>query len=213
MAEVKLNENGFAFIRVFIKDKSEPTMLPLSFKVDSGANCTTISRSVLTKLGYDDDWIKTGKLLEGNERPTVATGEAIGDFHKPLPTDSGANSAALRQTSSTCHQHASSVFLVRRYLHSKSARKGLWKAPIDNCYLVTLPEIHIGGCVGYNWPVRVSLNEKVQFRLLFGTDSMRFFNFEFNYEHNVCKFSLIPGKRQLSFNQKEQSIHAVDEMA
>jgi hypothetical protein len=157
--EVKIDENGFAFIRVFVKPENETTMLPLSFKVDSGANCTTMSRDMLSMLGYDDDWIKAGKRLEGDERPTVATGEAV-----------------------------------------------------DNCYLVILPEIHIGGCVGYNWPVRVSLNEKVQFRLLFGTDSMRFFNFEFNYEHNVCKFNLIPGKRQLLFNQKEQSIHSVDDM-
>jgi hypothetical protein len=157
VAEVKLNENGFAIIKVFLKHKSKPTMYPLRFKVDSGANCTTISRSALSTLGYDDDWIKAGKRLDGDERPTVATGEAI-----------------------------------------------------DDCYLVILPEIHVGGYVGYNWPVRVSLNEKVQFRLLFGTDSMRFFNFEFNYEQEICKYILIPGKRQLAFNQKEQSIHAVE---
>ncbi|MDR0220828.1 MAG: hypothetical protein LBI54_05420, partial [Lachnospiraceae bacterium] len=156
MAEARIDNDGFTFIEVFLKHRSKPTMYPQYFKVDSGANCTTISRRALSILGYDDDWIKAGKRLEGNERPTVATGEAI-----------------------------------------------------DNCYLVILPEIHIGGCVGYNWPVRVSLNEKVQFRLLFGTDSMRFFNFEFDYEQSVCRFRLIPGKRQLSFNQKEQSIHAV----
>jgi hypothetical protein len=160
MAEVKLDDYGFAFINVYAKHENGPTMSPLSFKVDSGANCTTISRNMLSMLGYDEDWIKKGKLLEGDERPSVATGEFV-----------------------------------------------------DNCYLVVLPEIHIGGCVGYNWPVRVSLDKRVQFRLLFGTDSMRFFNFEFNYDQNVCRYSLIPGKRHLAFNQKEQSIHSVDEMA
>jgi hypothetical protein len=157
VAEVRLDKDGFALIDVYIKYENKPAMSPVHFKVDSGANCTTISRSALATLGYDDDWIKVGKRLEGDERPTVATGEAV-----------------------------------------------------DDCYLVILPEIHVGGCVGYNWPVRVSLNEKVQFRLLFGTDSMRFFNFEFNYEQEICKYSIIPGKRQLIFNQKEQSIHAVE---
>ena len=84
--------------------------------------------------------------------------------------------------------------------------------PIDYCYIVTLPEIQLGGCVGYNWPFLVSLSDDFQFRLLLGTDSMRFFNWDFDYENNVCRFNLIPGKRALLFNQKEQSIHAVDEV-
>jgi hypothetical protein len=74
-----------------------------------------------------------------------------------------------------------------------------------------LPEIHIGDWVGYNWPFITSLS--VPFRLLLGTDSMAFFNWNFNYEQGVCAFDLIPGKRKLLFNQCEQSIHAVDETA
>ena len=156
MAETKLNNYGFAIIPIYAKQKDLPTMLSVYCKVDSGANRTTISRNWLIQLGYDEDWIKTGKKLEGNARPTLASG-----------------------------------------------------LPLDDCYEVILPQINIGGWVGYNWPVLTSLS--VPFKFLLGTDSMQFFNWHFDYENGVCRFDLIPGKRKLLFNQKEQSIHAIDE--
>ena len=41
---------------------------------------------------------------------------------------------------------------------------------------------------------------------------MQYFNWDFDYENGVCRYNLIPGKRKLLFNQKEQSIHAIDEV-
>ena len=158
VAEVEFDSLGFAFIRLFIKPSNDLIMAGHLYKADSGANRTTISRDALNDLGYDVNWVKTGKQLTGAERPTVATGETI-----------------------------------------------------DDCYIIALPEIQLGGYVGYNWPFLVSLNDKIQFRLLLGTDSMQFFNWNFDYENGVCRFDLIPGKRRLLFNQKEQSIHAIDE--
>jgi len=155
--EIVLNPDGFAFLNMNIKPRNAPTMSQIIYKVDTGANCTTISHMELEKLGYDKDWIKSGKLLEGSERPTAATG-----------------------------------------------------LPIDDCYTVTLPEIHIGEWVGYNWPVLTSLS--VPFKFLLGTDSMQFFNWNFDYARGVCKFNLIPGKRKLLFNQKEQSMHSLDDV-
>ena len=157
MADVKFDSLNFAYIRFFIRLNNNPKMLDFPYKVDTGANSTTINTETLYRLGYDNNWIKMGKELLGTERPTVATGE-----------------------------------------------------PINNCYIVALPEIQIGGYVGFNWPFLVSLNDKIQFRLLFGTDSMQFFNWIFDYENGVCKFELIPGKRKLLFDHKEQSIHAID---
>ena len=154
--EIKLNEIGFAIVRVYIRPANSATMALIRYKVDSGASCTTISSSELEKLGYDKSWIKSGKRLEGSSRPTVASGLVV-----------------------------------------------------DDCYEVVLPEIHIGDWVGYNWPVITSLS--VPFKFLLGTDSMRFFKWTFDYEDGVCKFALIPGKRKLLFNQKEQSIHDIDE--
>ena len=154
MAEVKFNNVGFVIIPLFARQKDSPIMFSERYKVDTGANCTTINKDWLLELGFDDDWIKAGKRLEGDARPTVASG-----------------------------------------------------LPLDDCYEVILPEIHIGGWVGYNWPVLTSLS--VPFKFLMGTDSMQFFNWYFDYKNGVCKFDLIPDNRRLLFNQKEQSIHAI----
>jgi hypothetical protein len=156
VAEIKFDPLGFAMIPFYAKHKDMPTMFSELYKVDTGANCTTINRYWLFDLGYDENWIKAGKRLEGDARPTVASG-----------------------------------------------------LPLDDCYEVILPEIHIGGWVGYNWPVLTSLS--VPFKFLLGTDSMQFFNWHFDYGKRVCKFELIPSKRRLLFNKKEQSIHAIDE--
>jgi len=156
MAKIKLDELGFAYVVLYARQKDIPAMLSEDFKVDTGANCTTLSRDWLFLLGYDEEWIKTGRRLEGNARPTVASG-----------------------------------------------------LPIDDCYEVILPEIHIGGWVGYNWPVLTSLS--LSFKFLLGTDSMQFFNWNFDYENNVCRFDLIAGKCRLLFNQTEQSIHSIND--
>ena len=155
--EIKLNADGFAYLDLNIKPNHLPEMVKVCYKVDTGANCTTISCTELEKLGYGNDWIKAGKLLQGEERPTTATG-----------------------------------------------------LPINDCYLVTLPEINIGDWVGYNWPFMTSLS--VRFKHLLGTNSMSFFNWHFNYEWGVCNFNLISGKRKLTFNASEQTIHAIDDV-
>ena len=154
MAEIKFDKLGFAIIPLYARQKETPIMLSEDYKVDTGANCTTISKDWLLELGYDEDWIKSGKRLEGVARPTVASG-----------------------------------------------------LPLDDCYEVVLPEIQIGSWVGYNWPVLTSLS--LPFKFLLGTDSMQFFNWHFDYENGICKFNLIPNKRRLLFNQKEQSIHDI----
>jgi hypothetical protein len=156
--EIKFDQNGFAYVRIYIRASDSPSMALLPYKVDSGANRTTISSEFLNDLGYDNDWIMKGELLKGDDRPTVATGEQI-----------------------------------------------------DDCYIVALPEINVGDYVGYNWPFLTSLS--VRFRNLLDTDSMRFFNWEFNYETEVCRYNLIPGKRKMLFNQREQSMHSLDNLA
>ena len=156
MAEIKFAQHGFAVVPLYVRHKDKPIMFSRDYKVDTGANCTTIGKDWLVELGYDENWIKSGKRLEGSTRPTVASG-----------------------------------------------------LPLDDCYQVVLPGIHIGGWVGYNWPALTSLS--LPFKFLLGTDSMQFFNWHFDYEKGVCRFDLIPGKRKLLFNQKEQSIHAIDD--
>ena len=154
--KISLNQDGFAFIEVFIRPFSSLAVQPIEFKVDSGANRTTISSRFLFALGYDINWIKQGKRLEGIERPTLASGLAV-----------------------------------------------------EDCYRVVLPEIQIGEWVGYNWPILTCLSQS--FKFLFGTDSMQFFDWHFEYGRMQCRYELVPGKRKMLFNRLEQSIHSVDE--
>jgi hypothetical protein len=152
--KIKLDPHGFAHIDIFVRPKTTLKSPYISFKVDTGANSTTISRNTLRRLGFSDSWIKE----EGEPAyPTLASGEVV-----------------------------------------------------EDCYNVILPEIQFGDYVGYNWPFLTSLS--VQFRPLFGTDSMQFFNWVINYENNICHYELISSKRKVSFNQKGQSLHALDEV-
>ena len=157
MAEVRFTELGFAFVIFDIKPRYSNIMGSFPHKIDTGAICTTISSAQLVDLGFDENWIKSGRRLEGNERPRVASGNLL-----------------------------------------------------DDCYTVVIPEVRIGEFVGYNWPFMTSLS--VPFKFLLGTDTMRFFNWSFDYEHGVCQFDLIHGKRKLLFNSQEQSIHSIDEV-
>ena len=157
MSEIVLNNLGFAFVKLYIRAKTSPTMTFVRYKIDTGANRTTIRRDFLNDLGYDDDWIRAGILLTGDDRPTVATGIAI-----------------------------------------------------DDCYIVHLSEISIGDYVGYNWPFLTSFS--INFKDLLGTSTMQFFNWEFNYEQDVCRFELISGKRKMLFDQNEQSMHSIDDI-
>jgi hypothetical protein len=82
VAETKFNKLGFAIIPLYARHKDTPAMFSERYKVDTGANCTTISKAWLLKLGYDVDWIKSGKRLEGNARPTVASGLPLDDCYE-----------------------------------------------------------------------------------------------------------------------------------
>jgi hypothetical protein len=160
MAESKFGEYGFAVLRVYLMP-SETLTKPylLQYKIDSGANVTTITHKRLNDTGYDDAWIKKGLLLVGDERPSVATGVYV-----------------------------------------------------ENCFKVVVPEIRIGTWVGRNWPFVVNMNEGADFRLLFGTDSMQFFKWVFDYESGVFRYEAIVGKTAPIFGQQDQSIHSVDEV-
>jgi hypothetical protein len=83
---------------------------------------------------------------------------------------------------------------------------------IENCYKVVVPEIRIGTWVGRNWPFVVNMNKGADFRLLFGTDSMQFFKWVFDYESGVFRYEAIVGKTAPIFDQQDQSIHSVDEV-
>jgi len=162
MADITIDDAGFVYLRLYILPRIKPMSTHLPYKVDTGANRTTISKVLLNKLGYDDEWIRQGELLIGKEKPTTATGEIISD-----------------------------------------------------CYKIVLPEIRLGKWTGHNWSFLVRLNDdkKKQFRLLFGTDSMRFFKWTFDYESKVCSYEGIEGKQLTNYSNKEQSLHSLDKLS
>ena len=84
MHEVKFDPLGFAIVRVYIRPNSSRAMLHTEYKVDTGANCTTIGSKRLLELGYSEDWIKSGKLLEGEGRPTLASGLPVDDCYEVI---------------------------------------------------------------------------------------------------------------------------------
>ena len=160
MPKLKIDDNGFTIIRVWIQPKCEAIYEYIDCKIDSGANRTTIDLKTLKLLGFDENWIKeNGKLLVGDECPSVATGEAI-----------------------------------------------------DDCYSICLPEVRIGKYTGKNWHFIVSLNKRIHFRYLFGTDSMQFFNWNFNFEKNVCEYNAIENKERVLFNKQNQVVSALDDI-
>ena len=158
MPKLKINDNGFVIVRVWIQPRSKAVYDIIDYKIDTGANRTTINLKTLELLGFDENWIKSnGKLLTGDECPSVATGDAI-----------------------------------------------------DDCYSICLPEIRIGKYTGINWHFIVSLNKHIQFRYLFGTDSMQFFKWNFDFENNICDYNVIKNKERVLFNKQYQSVSALD---
>ena len=67
-----------------IKPKNDNTLLPIDFKVDTGADTTTISKLELLDLGYDMNWICQNTVVL-KDKPTTASGEKVNAGYIQLP--------------------------------------------------------------------------------------------------------------------------------
>jgi len=86
MTEISFKEYGRVYIPVNIKPLHDITLREAVFKVDTGADTTTISKKDLHKLGYDMDWIKqNATVYEDKDKPTTAAGEKINAGYVQLP--------------------------------------------------------------------------------------------------------------------------------
>jgi hypothetical protein len=86
MTKFPFSEYGRVFIPVDVKPLSGITLRKTFFKVDTGADTTTISKKDLQKLGYDMDWIKQNVVVyEDEHKPTTASGEKINAGYVQLP--------------------------------------------------------------------------------------------------------------------------------
>ena len=86
MIDFDFAEQGRVYLPVAIKPQERTVMLPVRFKVDTGADSTTISKDVLIYLGYDMDWIKQNVFIFRDEdKPTTASGDRIKAGYVQLP--------------------------------------------------------------------------------------------------------------------------------
>ena len=86
MTEISFAEFGRVYVLLNIKPINDVTMLPVHFKVDTGADTSTISKLELLLLGYDMDWIqKNAVVFEDKDKPTNASGDKIDAGYIQLP--------------------------------------------------------------------------------------------------------------------------------
>ena len=78
MEQFDFAELGRVYVPINIKPLVDTTMREVFFKVDTGADFTTISKEDLMHLGYGMDWIKSNAVVFADEqKPTTATGDKV----------------------------------------------------------------------------------------------------------------------------------------
>ena len=86
MNKFGFKEYGRAYLPIDIKPHGELTLIPIDFKVDTGADNTTISKVTLLRLGYDMDWInRNATVFKDKDKPTTASGDKVNAGYVQLP--------------------------------------------------------------------------------------------------------------------------------
>ena len=84
MPKVVIPNSGRVVCNVKIRPYDSPIMRSFEFKIDTGADFSTVSKDTLYTLGYTDEWINDNKK-PAKGSTTVATGEVIESFYVELP--------------------------------------------------------------------------------------------------------------------------------
>ena len=86
MIKIPFVDFGRVYMRVDIKPLGKTILAPIEFKVDTGADLTTISKEDLVYLGYDIAWINNNAIVfKDEEKPTTASGDKINAGYVRLP--------------------------------------------------------------------------------------------------------------------------------
>lgn len=86
MLKFSFSEYGRVYVPIDIKPIDSVVLSPNVFKVDTGADTTTISKDTLIKLGYSMDWIKQNSIIYKDEdKPTTAAGDKVDAGYIQLP--------------------------------------------------------------------------------------------------------------------------------
>ncbi|MDR2572395.1 MAG: retroviral-like aspartic protease family protein [Oscillospiraceae bacterium] len=84
MPRLKILDSGRIMCEIYIKPYNTSLMKAVEFKIDTGADFSTISKDALYRLGYTSDWIDKNK--KPSNRPiSVASGEEIESYYIKLP--------------------------------------------------------------------------------------------------------------------------------
>ncbi|MCL2224799.1 MAG: retropepsin-like domain-containing protein [Defluviitaleaceae bacterium] len=81
----RLSEDGRAICRIAFKPYEKLVMQHFKFKIDTGADFSTMPKEYLYDLGYDKDWILANAKPETNRETTTATGERVTNHIIQLP--------------------------------------------------------------------------------------------------------------------------------
>lgn len=86
MDNIKFAKHGSVFVPIDIKPLDDTTMQQIMFKVDTGADNTTISKPKLIFLGYSMDWIRKNVVIfPDKDKPTTASGDKVNAGYVQLP--------------------------------------------------------------------------------------------------------------------------------
>ena len=86
MNRFDFREYGRVYVPIDIKPNQKVTMLPIHFKIDTGADYSTVSKSTLITLGYDMKWLRDNVIVyNDNDKPTTAAGDKINAGYIRLP--------------------------------------------------------------------------------------------------------------------------------
>ena len=86
MHSIPFSEFGRVYLHIAMKPKDDTVMQPVEFKVDTGADKTTISKRSLLALDYDIEWINQNAVIFSDEdKPTTASGDKINAGYIMLP--------------------------------------------------------------------------------------------------------------------------------
>jgi hypothetical protein len=86
MHKFRFNKYGRVYVPIYIKPIDETTLLSLNFKVDTGADASTISKTDLIDLGYEMSWImKNITIFKDEDKPSTATGDKVNAGLVQLP--------------------------------------------------------------------------------------------------------------------------------
>jgi len=84
MHKIRIPDSGRIICEVYIKRYDSPLMQAIEFKIDTGADFSTVSKDTLLRLGYTTDWIDKNKKI--SKQPiSVASGEEIESYYINLP--------------------------------------------------------------------------------------------------------------------------------